>query len=131
MISVQIDGVEKLLRKFNSIQKIHEILAPPMRISTMVLQADLAKYPPKRRGSKYVRTGTLGRKWTTSPPRLEGRKLIGRVGTNVAYAPLVQSSKFQSSVHRGRWQTDEQVIKRNRKRIVTQLNITIARALED
>ena len=129
MASIRIEGVDKLMRKFNSLQQIHDILRPPMQRSVMILQADLAKYPAKRPNSSYVWTGTLGRSWT---PRVrpEGDRLVGRVGTKVIYAPFVQSEKFQARIHRGRWQTDVQVLERNRTRIMRQFESAIEQALE-
>ena len=129
MASIEIRGIEKLKRKFSSMQ-INDILRPPMQRSVMILQAALAKYPTQRPGSTYRRTGTLGRAWTTSVNNQSG-KLVGRVGNNVVYVPFVQSSKFQRPYNRRRWQTDEQVVEQNRSRIIKQFDDAIARALED
>jgi hypothetical protein len=128
MASIKIEGVDKLLRKFNSLQQIHDILRPPMQRSVMILQAALAKYPPKR-PSLYVWTGTLGRSWT---PRVrpEGDRLVGRVGTKVIYAPFVQSQAFQAEIHQDHWQTDVQVLENNKTRIMRQFELAIERALE-
>ena len=129
MASIRIEGVDKLLRKFNSLRQIHSILRPPMQRSVMILQADLAKYPSPRPNSSYVWTGTLGRSWTPRV-RTEGDRLVGRVGTKVIYAPFVQSQQFQANIHRGRWQTDVQVLERNRTRIMRQFESAIEQALE-
>ena len=129
MASIRIEGVDKLMRKFNSLRQIHSILRPPMQRSVMILQADLAKYPSPRPNSSYVWTGTLGRSWTPRV-RTEGDRLVGRVGTKVIYAPFVQSQQFQANSHRGRWQTDVQVLERNRTRIMRQFESAIKQALE-
>ena len=129
MASIRIEGVDKLMRKFNSLQQIHDILRPPMQRSVMILQADLAKYPAKRPNSSYVRTGTLGRSWTPRV-RTEGDRLVGRIGTKVIYAPFVQSQQFQADIHRDRWQTDVQVLERNGTRIMRQFESAIEQALE-
>jgi hypothetical protein len=128
MASIKIEGVDKLKRKFNSLQQINSILRPPMQRSVMILQADLAKYPPKR-PSFYVWTGTLGKAWT---PRVrpEGDRLVGRVGTKVIYAPFVQSQAFQAKIHQDHWQTDVQVLENNKTRIIRQFELAIERALE-
>lgn len=129
MASIQIKGIEKLKKKFSNVE-INEILRPPMQRSVLMLQADLAKYPTQRTGSTYVRTGRLGRSWTTSVSNQSG-KLVGRVGNNVAYAPFVQSAKFQRPYNQRRWQTDEQVVEKNRSKIIKQFEDVISRALED
>ena len=129
MASIRIEGVDKLMRKFNSLQQVNSILRPPMQRSVMILQADLAKYPAPRPSSPYVRTGTLGRSWTTRV-RTENDRLVGRVGTKVIYAPFVQSQQFQADIHRDRWQTDVQVLERNATRIIRQFESAIEQALE-
>ena len=50
----------------------------------------IAKYPPQRPGTRYRRTGTLGRGWTKQGPAMEGSDLVVKVGNNVEYTPSVQ-----------------------------------------
>lgn len=129
MATIRIEGVDRLMRKLDDLQQVHDILRPPMQRSVMILQAALAKYPTQKQGSPYIRTGTLGRSWTTRV-RTEGGRLVGRVGTKTIYAPFVQSEMFQANIHRGRWQTDVQILERNRNRILRQFESAIERALE-
>jgi hypothetical protein len=78
--------------------------------------------------SSYRRTGTLGRRWTKKvTTSAEG--ILGVVGNNTVYAPWVQSSRFQAWMHRGRWQTDEQVMERNRGRIVGFFEAAVRRVI--
>lgn len=51
-------------------------------------QRRLSDYPASQ--SDYLRTGTLGRAWTTDGPRSEGGNLVVKVGNKTEYAPFVQ-----------------------------------------
>ena len=57
------------------------------------LQARMAKYPPKKSGGTYKRTGTLGRAWTMEGPKVKGQDLVVIVGNKVVYAGFVQGFK--------------------------------------
>lgn len=130
MATIEILGIDALVRKLDSMERVNDVLTPPMQRAVLRLQRDMADYPPARPGSSYVRTGTLGRRWTTDVNR-SGDGLVGKVGNNTVYSPFVQSARFQASVHRGRWQTDEATLERNRQRIVDDFEQAIQRALDE
>lgn len=131
MASIEIQGIDALIRKLDSMERVNDILEPPMQRAVLRLQRDMAEYPPQRPGSSYVRTGTLGRRWTTQVTR-SGDGLTGKIGNNTVYAPFVQSARFQAAVHRGRWNnTDEATLERNRQRIVDDFDNAIQRALDE
>lgn len=127
MAAIEIRGVDELQRKLGKAAAV-DVLRPPMQSSVMLLQRDMAEYPPQKSGSSYVRTGTLGRRWTTRVSRTSGG-MQGKVGNNTRYGPFVQSREFQAGVHRGRWQTDESVVQRNIKRIQALFTAAIDKAL--
>lgn len=105
-------------KKLKSLNNISDILKTPMDRSLLKLQNRMADYPPTRAGQIYVRTGTLGRRWTTARremPRRTAKHLRGRIGNNTSYGPWVQAEGFQSRWHRGRWETDEDVIQQESK----------------
>lgn len=102
----------------------------PMRQATTLPQERMARYPSQSAGSRYVRTGTLGRRWTTQIDETPN-KVIGRVGNNTEYAPWVQSRQFQAGVHRGRWQTEQDVAERSAREIVEFFRIAIERAANE
>lgn len=113
---VEVKGVDQLNRKLLRLQQRLDTGDPGstvrqvLRRVTLLIQSRMMIYPPQRAGSSYRRTGTLGRTWT-SDVYPEGDALIGKVGNVTKYAPQVQSEKFQSKAHKGRWQTDVQVIR--------------------
>lgn len=105
-IDIDISRAEAALSGFRI-----ERLAPAVRRAVLRMQARMAVYPPQRPGSWYRRTGTLGRRWTSGQPQVRagGGSIVGRYGNNTEYAPFVQGDDMQARIHRGRWQTDEQV----------------------
>ncbi len=108
-LTIKIDGIDKLLSKLGKVEGLN-YLRPVMQRSVYRIQARMAQYPAQRVNSTYRRTGTLGRKWASKVDQA-GNGLRGRVGNNTEYAPLVQSRRFQSRVHRGLWiNTDEYVV---------------------
>lgn len=77
----------------------------------LLLGGDLAEYPGPVQGTRYRRTGLLGQLWSAATHQyrrgdhaLEGRIVNARPGVE-----YVQGEE-QSTVHRGRWRTAEQVI---------------------
>lgn len=73
-------------------------------------QAELSFYPAAQ--TAYVRTGTLGRRWTVRGPRFSGGALTARVGNNTAYARKVQGSRQEPRFKELGWQTTTDVINR-------------------
>lgn len=81
------------------------------------MRAAMAEYPPPRPGSPYVRTYRLQKNWK-SRVTIEGDTLIGRVTNTTPYMPYVQMEEWQARMHRGRWQTEADVLGQNEDRIV-------------
>ena len=139
MASIRIEGVKELQAKLGR-AGANRTLRDPMHRAVLRLQRDMADYPDRSSGElfvgprqanykPYIRTGTLGRRWTTKVSQ-SGAGVTGKVGNNTEYAPWVQSERFQAGIHRGNWQTDEQVVERNRDRIVGDFQREIDKALE-
>lgn len=127
MASIEIKGVDELIRKLGKVEGV-KVLEAPMKRSVYRLQRDMADYPPQRPAGSYIRTGTLGRRWTVKVSR-RTNGMEGRVGNNTRYAPFVQSHRFQARIHRGTWQTDVQVVDKNRAAIVADFEREIRNAL--
>lgn len=127
MAGITIKGVDKLSAKLTKAQR-NDVLVPPTRRAVQVLEGAMKVYPAQHAGSSYIRTGTLGRRWTTNVrPRRDG--VEGRVGNNTQYAPFVQADRFQARVHQGRWQTDVDVVRQHERAIVADFERAIAKAL--
>ena len=108
-MEIQLKGIDELISKLSSINAM-KALEPPMHKAMFRLQTPLATYPPAPANSKYVRTGTLGRRWTTDVD-VKSDEIIGKVGNNTEYAPRVQSARFQKPIFkRIGWKTDREVL---------------------
>ncbi len=127
MIDIQLRGIEEAMTQLGVAESI-DMLRPPMERSMLLLVADMAKYPAQRSGSRYRRTGTLGRRWTKSV-RADYGGLTGTVGNNTSYGPYVQSAERQAWMHQGIWQTDQSVAHRRQSEIVADFERAIQRAL--
>ena len=127
MIDIQLRGIEEAMAKLGVAESL-EMLRPPMERSMLLLMADMAKYPRQRSGSRYRRTGNLGRRWTKSV-RADYGGLTGTVGNNTSYGPYVQSADRQAWMHQGIWQTDASVAHRRQNEIVADFERAIQRAL--
>lgn len=126
-ITIIIDGIEEVMQTLGRVESI-TILRPPMERAVARLWADMADYPPLRPNSSYVRKGILGKSWTKKVDTYQDG-LEGRVGNNTEYAPLVQSQRFQMRIHRGLWQTDQQVVNRDTPLIVEDFERAIRQAI--
>lgn len=128
-LSIEIKGAKELIARFNKLDVL-EVVRPAMQRSVLRLQGAMQVYPPAPAHSRYVRTGTLGRRWTTNVNR-SGGKLTGKVGNNTEYGPFVQSKRFQRRFHqRTGWVTDDKALRDNQTAIVADFERTIQRALE-
>jgi len=129
-MAIEIRGIDKLMRKLGKATAI-SVLQKPMQRALLRIQRDMQEYPPQPASSRYRRSGTLGRRWTTRMTR-SGGGLQGRVGNTTAYGPWVQSHRFQARVHRRTgWRTDERVIRENQQAIVADFQRGIDRALAE
>lgn len=74
-----------------------------------LLVPELSNYPAAPSGSRYVRTGRLGRGWQRATPINGGTGF--QLINPVEYAGLVQGPR-QAWMHRGRWETAEAIAHR-------------------
>ena len=127
-MSITIKGLDALYRKLGNAAAT-KTLEPAMQRSVLRIQRVMQLYPPPPPQSTYKRTGTLGRRWTVKVSRSAGG-LSGVVGTNVPYAPYVQSRMFQASQHRRTgWETDAGAVQLNEGEIVADFQMAVDRAL--
>ena len=126
-VSIDIKGVDELIRKLGTIGAM-KTLRPAMKDSVNLLHQSTGRYPPPRAGSSYVRTDVLKNSYTTKIETTP-RSMIGKVGTNLGYAPFVQSHQFQAWMHKGRWPTDLDIMEKNRPAIVAKFEQAINKAI--
>jgi len=113
-VRITIKGLEALTAKLGSTERAAAHIRPVMERSVSRIRKPLKVYPLQRPTS-YIRTDKLGKSWTS---RVERGGFRGVVGNNMKYGPYVQSAEKQASIHRGHWQTDEDVIEQQKDAIV-------------
>ena len=126
-MSIEIKGAKELIKRYGV--RMLEKLEPAVTRGRLRNQRDMAHYPPQRSGSSYVRTGKLGQAWTGKTYNT-GDALFGVTGNKMHYAPDVQSRARQRDIFRGRWQTEVDVMEKNRKDIVDDIQRTALEALK-
>lgn len=75
----------------------------------------LQQYPPEIGGSRYARTGELGRNWKVEGPSELASGITTRIVNNTDYAIYVygdETGSGQVRVHQGRWVTIPEAIDR-------------------
>lgn len=116
-MEIQLKGIDELISKLSSINAM-KALEPPMHKAMFRLQTPLATYPPQPGNSKYERTGTLSRRWTTDVD-VQPHEITGKVGNNTEYAPPVQAAQFQKPIFkRIGWPTDQAVLRQQLPAII-------------
>lgn len=115
-LTVNITGADQAAGLFEDFN-FESVFTPPMWKATLLIQSEMQRYPPPPPNSWYRRTGTLGRRWV-SRVKAGNNSVTGTIGNNTIYAPDVQSAADQAHVHRGRWQTDEGVLRDKQGQIV-------------
>lgn len=126
-IGVEIRGLEEAYRRLGA--DVLSVLRPPMYRAVIEVEGIMKKYPPPRADQKYVRRGTLGRRWTHEVTQT-ATSITGEVGNNTSYGPWVQSEQFQAWMHRGRWETDEGALRTVQPHFVQDAEQAVLQALE-
>lgn len=118
-ITVDLGQTDDAMRALASMEAVKRgLMAAGLHIKRVI-----AEYPPARPLSRYVRTGTLGRRWTVAP---ENGGMTVVVGNNTYYAPLVQAFAYQAFMHYGVWQTDQDVANSEAERAGEIVNAEVA-----
>lgn len=150
VVSFEIKGMETAQSLLS--RRVGAMIRPGLRNAALRIEEEMKVYPERPPGSfmaratpaqrraffakmrenggAWQRSGQLGRAWTW---RLTDG-VMGQYGAVVfnqtQYAAWVQSRKFQANIHRGIWQTDEDVLERNRSFIIREVESALRRGLE-
>lgn len=104
-------------------ESVPSIISAEATISAEQMRTRLMQYPPAPAGSTYNRTFALQQGWRTatvsfdidvtytidSVPSITNADASVNISNNVPYAKWVQRRATQSAVHRGRWNTVDDV----------------------
>jgi hypothetical protein len=130
-LSIRIDDgdVRDLINRTPA--KLDDAMLGGMNDATALLVRELKTYPSPPAGSTYKRTRALSNSWHKE---IEGRglQIRGIVGSNQNIAPhnrVVQDEVMQAQIHRGRWQTAQDVLQRNETNIRGMFSARVRAAL--
>ena len=118
-VSITVDAHEVTRTLDRAPAQVDHAMRGGMEDATSYLSLIVKRYPSQRNGSTYTRTNTLMRSWSR---RIEGSgtQIRGIVGSNAAMAPYnryVMDRERQAVVHRGRWDTVQDVVERERDQV--------------
>lgn len=100
-----------------------------VQVAGLYVRGQVSVYAPQPAGVDYVRTGNLGRRWTSKETGLNG--LTARVGNNAYYADDVQGSQSGSPYFKRVWGNHSigAVARRETPRVVDIIQNEIRRSL--
>ena len=113
MIGIKVVGAQRVGNRYRTaVSQNQQIVEPEVRYYVKSLQKELSrkKYPPKPLGSKYIRTGRLGSRFSA--------KKIGKSSwglfNSAPYAAYVIDQNKQAGIHQGRWYTIQEIEQKRR-----------------
>lgn len=115
-VTVKLNGLDDVLKKLNS-ERMRAAAERGMAKGMTYVHQNVPPYPPPPPNSTYRRTERLGREITTKTERSAGN-ILGIIGSNTPYAPLVIGEDTQAPVHQGRWWTLWQVVSKAKGTVV-------------
>ena len=103
---IQVNGADSVALSLRKLENLDEVIAGAMgQWATKTLDGQLYgedKYPPPPAGSRYIRTGNLGRGWGV----MRSGKTSVQFFNGTPYGPYVvgdSSGSGQAGIHAGRW----------------------------
>lgn len=129
-MQIKVEGLDKVREAFAKAPGVLDRhLRRAMDASIKTVQRPAQEYPPPPAGSTYVRTGTLGRRWSSRVESIAGG-VRGTLENPTPYGPFVQGDQ-QAVVHRGRWRTLRQIAERAKKDVVEHHERELAAAIKE
>lgn len=129
MTTIEVAGLnETIARLHDAPALLASELQPALEAGLLALVGPLASYPPAPQGSRYRRTGTLGRLWASAKPTF-GTMSSGfeaSMANATPYGVFVQGTP-QAKMHAGRWQSADEIIEAHKGEIESQLQAAVDR----
>lgn len=112
-----IRGLQELIKKFERLNERMWEMPRVAQDAEKYLRSQVPPYPPPPPNSTYHRTGDLGRSIHTEVQKL-GAQVVTSLSVGVDYGPWVVDERRQARVHRGRWWTLQEVLRKSRDGVV-------------
>ena len=110
-------------------RRLQEAVKKPVSESFQEMQADLKEYPSPPSSSTYRRTGDLRRSWKRRTLPQAG--VLGFVQSDLdKYEHWVMNRRQQARVHRGRWQTVDDVAEKHEGPFIDAISRHVQRAID-
>lgn len=125
MATIDVKIPPSLYRKLDP-KEYTKALQRGMSDATKIVMQEAQVYPPQRPNQKYIRTYKLRRSWNNRRIRITPSGVEGVIYSNSNDAPYnayVQHPRFQAWMHKGRWQTTDDIARKRSK--------DVAKAIED
>lgn len=123
-IRITIEVPEGLLDALAKVEELGKTLKDggfSERMGRVILEQGIRPYPPPPPNSTYIRTYKLFNSWQLEVPSIGGSGDLFRVESGgVEYNHLVQQRATQAWMHRGRWQTVEDVAEEREAFVATE-----------
>ena len=122
-ITVDASAIEMFHHRFSKLQAdFPGALKKATQEATTALKDSIPPYPPIPPGSRYKRTGRLGKSFKVSVDAI-GTQVVGHIQSRgVVYAPYVIDEKRQAWMHKGRWWTLQEVLSGNTSKLLAYYN---------
>ena len=129
-VKVEIVGLDELIAKLKYINgKLKPTLTKAMTRAVNYVDSTVPPYPPPPSASTYTRTHNLENSITTEVKSL-GTEIVGLIGSNMVYAPYVISEDDQAWMHKGRWWTLQEVVRKASGEIVAIFQVAVRNLLK-
>lgn len=125
-LSYHLNGMQRLRSVFSSLWGSDPIYEALQAGQQRILQ-DLKTYPAGR-GIRYNRSYALAASWTGMIERSSTDAKL-RFQNAQWYSKFVQGQRTQAWMHRGRWKTDEQILKENESNFQRELENAFKRRI--
>lgn len=137
--TIEVEGLDEFVAACGKTgPELKRALTAGMEKGVLYVHQSVPPYPPAPAGSRYRRTGSLGRTVTAMAGQVQGA--IGRVqpiaggvqglvGSALPYAPPV-IGEAQAGMHRGRWWRLVDVVKQALPGVKRELEKAVGAALE-
>lgn len=125
---IQLDGEEQLLLVLQELGQPRNIFRRALSLAGERLKTEAKEYPPKLSNQVYERTFKLRQHWAYRVvPSVLGVTL--QLGNNISYAPKVMDAGEQDWIHRGRWNTIQDILASNTDMVVDEVTQAIQQVL--
>jgi hypothetical protein len=122
--------LDELFDTLDRLDRIQDVLEPPAERNAALMEEDARDYPPELPNQRYRRTFRLRGGWSHRVQRLPNGVQALTTNRGVLYNIWVQNEGQQAAIHRGRWQTDQQILDNRTPGILQNFDEAVQEAID-